>query len=126
MVRPGGRAFFTANNRYAPLLEPQMRLWGVGYLPRPWQRRYVAWRRPDVHVYRLQLPGAREFRQWTRSAGWPSARIVPGLLAAPHVRGIGIQALLRLYNAVRDLPVIRTLLLAFGPKLAALMTRRAP
>jgi len=125
-VRPGGRALFTANNRFAPLLEPQMRLWGVGYLPRSWQRRYVAWRRPDVHVYRLQLPGAGELRRWARAAGWQSAPVQPGLLVAPHVRGAAIQAVLRVYNVARRWPLLRTLLLAIGPKLSLLMTRRAP
>lgn len=124
VVRPGGGGLFTANNRFAPLFEPQMRLWGVGYLPRSWQRRYVAWRRPDVHVYRLQLPSAGELKCWCHEAGWPSVRVTPGLLSAPHVGGTALQAALGVYNSTRQWPVIRGVLSAVGPKLTAVTATR--
>jgi len=41
VLRPGGRAYLTSANRYAPGPEPHVGLWGVGWLPRAWQAGYV-------------------------------------------------------------------------------------
>ena len=60
MRRVGGSLLLTSNNRWAPLPEPHVHLWGVGWLPRRLQRAYVAWRRGDLHPYRIQLRGAGE------------------------------------------------------------------
>ena len=114
---PNAVGLFTANNRYAPLLEPQMRLWGVGYLPRRWQSRYVARRRPDVHTYRLKLPSAVELRRLVRSAGFERAVVDPAPLTAPHVERSVFQGALRLFNAARLWPVVRPTLRLIGPKL---------
>ena len=36
VLRPGGRLVLWSPNRFAPVVDPHVRLWGVGYLPRPW------------------------------------------------------------------------------------------
>lgn len=45
VLRPGGRLILWSPNRYSVLPDPHVGLWGVGWLPREWARRYVAWRR---------------------------------------------------------------------------------
>lgn len=113
----GATTVVTANNRFAPLPEPQLKLWGVTHLPRRWQARFVAWRRPDVHRYRMIVPSGRELRRWLTSAGFEAVRVEPAPLVAPHW-GHGIASrVLTAYNAVRRWPLIRPLLLLAGPRL---------
>ena len=40
-----GTVYLNTANRYSLARDPYSYLWGVGYLPRPWQVRYVRWRR---------------------------------------------------------------------------------
>jgi len=45
VMRPDGVFFFNSPNRFSLLTpEPHVRLWGVGWLPRPWMEPYVRWR----------------------------------------------------------------------------------
>ncbi|HUR34372.1 MAG TPA: methyltransferase domain-containing protein, partial [Vicinamibacterales bacterium] len=84
VAREQGAAVFTANNRFAPLPEPQLRLWGVAQMPRRWQAAYVAWRRPDVHPYRLRLPSATELGKLMRGANFGEVSVEAAPLFAPH------------------------------------------
>jgi len=113
----GARVVVTANNRYAPLPEPQLRLWGVGYLPRRWQSPYVSWRRPDTHRYRIVLRSAAELVTLVRAAGWTDVRAEPAPLVAPHVGGAVVRAAVGIHNRLRTWPVIRSGLCWIGPRL---------
>jgi len=113
----GARLVVTANNRYAPLVEPQLRLWGVGYLPRRWQSRYVSWRRPDTHRYRIVLRSARELVTLVRGAGWTAVRSEPAPLVSPHVGGRATGAVVALHNRVRSWPLVSGVLRWLGPRL---------
>lgn len=121
----GSLIVVTANNRFAPLPEPQLQLWGVTLLPRRWQPRYVAWRRTDLHPYRLAVPSARELRRWLLAAGFERVQVEAAPLVAPHWGQGGAARLLAAYNAVRRLPVIRALLLVAGPRLWGQAVRSA-
>ena len=132
VVREMGRALaagapiiITANNRFAPLPEPQMRLWGVGYLPRRWQRRYVSWRRQDTHPYRIALPSARELSDMLTRAGFIDVRTAPAPLIGPHVAVNWIQSLTRVYNRARRWPISRLILRWAGPRVMASGRRAA-
>ena len=110
---------FTANNRFAPLPEPQVRLWGVTQMPRRFQGAYVRWRRGDLHPYRLLVPSARELGRVLRAAGFSGARVEPAPLFAPHwTPGLGTQVL-KAYNVIRRWPLVRQVCLAMGPRLLA-------
>jgi ubiquinone/menaquinone biosynthesis C-methylase UbiE len=113
---PGAVAVFTGNNRFAPLPEPHMRLWGVGYLPRQLQRRYVGARRRDTHPYRIVLRSGREVARLIAAAGFSEVRTLTAPLAAPHRSGPAFHAALRTYNRARRLPVIRSALRLAGPR----------
>ncbi len=121
---PAAAGLFTVNNRYSPVLEPQMRLWGIGYLPRRWQRSYVALRRPDVHPYGLKLPSASELIRMCRAAGFDAVAVDPAPLTAPHLSRL-LRRSLRAYNSARLWPFLRSLLLLAGPKLMAITTTGA-
>ena len=102
-----------------------MKLWGVTQMPRRWQARFVAWRRPDLHRYRLVVPSARELARWLADAGFEQVRVEPAPLVAPHWGEGGAARLLAGYNAVRRLPVIRRLLTLAGPRLWGQAVRSA-
>jgi SAM-dependent methyltransferase len=122
---PGAAILCTANNRYAPLPEPNIHLWGVGLLPRRWQAKYVAARLPSLHRYRIRLRGPLEVERLVQDGGYYGARAEPGLLVAPHWTGGPVQRAIGIYNAVRRVPVIRQLLKWVGPRLQITVLRRA-
>lgn len=111
MRRVGRSLLLTSNNRWAPVPEPHVHLWGVGWLPRGWQAGYVAWRRGDLHPYRIRLRGAREGAALAREAGWTSVSTEAAPLYAPQMGALA-QRVLALYRAVRRWPGMRWL----GPR----------
>ncbi len=114
--KAGARALWTTNNRYAPLPEPHLHLWGVGYVPRAWQARYVGMWRRDTHPYSIRMRSGREIRRMFREAGYAEARVTPAPLFAPHwPEGAGQKAL-ALYNRLRLKPGVRQMLAAIGPR----------
>lgn len=121
--RKGARALWITNNRYTPLPDPQVQLWGVGLLPRSWQARYVAYRRHDLHNYQVKMIGARELTSLCRRAGYTSVRTGPAPLYGPHLRGKILTGALRAYNRLIYVPGIRELVRLVGPKLAAVVER---
>lgn len=110
---------FTANNRWAPLPEPQVRLWGVTQMPRRWQAAYVRWRRGDLHPYRLLVPSARALGRALRDAGFTNAFVEPAPLVAPHWPPGLATRVLEAYNTGRRWPIVRHVCLLIGPRLLA-------
>lgn len=123
VTQPGSRSLYLTNNRYAPLPDPQVRIWGVGLLPRRWQAPYVAWKRGDLHRYHVRMLSARETTRLCSRAGYRSVSTSPAVLYAPHLRGRSLQRLLKIYNAARGRPLIRALLRLVGPKLVTTALR---
>lgn len=118
VTRTGATSLFITNNRYAPLPDPQVRLWGVGLLPRRIQAHYVAFRRRDLHIYKVAMRSAREMDRLCRQAGYKMAVTAPAALYAPYLQGSGIQTLIAVFNRVRTWPLVKGLLRLVGPKLA--------
>ncbi len=103
MRRVGATLLLTSNNRWAPLPEPHVHLWGAAWLPRGMQARYVAWRRGDLHPYRIQLRSAAEGERLAREAGWGNVKAEAAPLFAPQLSGAA-QRVLAVYRAVRRCP----------------------
>ena len=123
VLAPGGRAVWTTNNRFALLPEPHVKLWGVGWLPRSWQPRYVARRRRDLLPYTIRLRSARELRRIFDDAGFSRVGIEAAPLVAPHISSAPVQAALRWHNRARTWPVAAGVLKAVGPRLWVLAER---
>ena len=113
---PGAPLLCTANNRLAPVPEPNIHLWGVGYLPRRWQPAYVRWRRRDLHEYQIRLMTPGELLATAVSAGYGNAVVEPAPIVAPHAAP-RMRRALRIYGRLRRMPVTRSLLKALGPRL---------
>lgn len=114
VLGPGGETVWTTNNRYAPLPEPHVKLWGVGWLPRRHQAGYVAWRRRDLLRYQIVLRGSGETRRLFRTAGFDEVELKP----APHAEAPA------LYEWLRRQPLTAALLTDWGPKLMVRARRR--
>jgi SAM-dependent methyltransferase len=124
-LRPGGLLFLATPNRFSLGLEPHVRLWGVGWLPRRLARRYVQRlrRAPYDHVRLLSSFGLR------RLLGGEGFRvelhppeIPPGTQALYSGPELG---LVRLYNRLRRLAPVRAGLRLVGPFFHVFATKGA-
>jgi SAM-dependent methyltransferase len=115
LLAPGGTIFLATPNRFSLSLEPHVRLWGVGFLPRWLARRYVQALRKVSYdgVYPLSAP---QLRRLLASQGLESKIVVPEIPAATqaHYSGLELQ-LVRAYNRLRAARLVRLILLAVGP-----------
>ena len=115
MLKPGGMLFLATPNRFSLGLEPHVRLWGVGWLPRPLAERYVrAVRKSGYdHVHLLSAP---KLRRVLRGAGLRPRIVPPEIPPATQELYRGPElALVRTYNRVRRYAPVRAALLAVGP-----------
>lgn len=117
VLAEGGRMVCAANNRFAPLPDPQVGVWAVGYVPRRWQPAYVAKARKGLHVYQVRMPSAAELTRLFRQAGYRRVRTDPAPLVAPHVRGQVQNAMLAAYNRIRNVALAKPPLRLLGPRL---------
>lgn len=111
----GGMLFLATPNRFSLGLEPHVRLWGVGLLPRVLATHYVraVRRAPYDHV---RLLSARGLRRLLSTRGFEVAIVSPVIPPATEAMYRGFELrLVRAYNLVRSLGPMRPLLLAIGP-----------
>lgn len=112
----GAPLLCTANNRLAPMPEPNIHLWGVSYVPRRWQPAYVRWRRGDLHPYGIRLLTPGELRRGAEAAGYADVTVEPAAMVAPHAVGL-FARLVTAYETARRLPLIAQVLKLVGPRL---------
>ena len=112
---PGGCLLLATPNRYSLSPEPHVFVWGVGWLPQPWQAPYVRWRNGRAYQ------GTRLLSTWQLSyliAVHTSLdhRIVIPLVDEADARGSRLRlTLIRLYNSLARLALSRSLFLLIGP-----------
>ncbi|HKP21719.1 MAG TPA: class I SAM-dependent methyltransferase [Thermoleophilaceae bacterium] len=126
ILEPGGVLFLATPNRFSLSLEPHVRLWGVGYLPRRLARRYVQAARhaPYDHV---RLLSSRALRRILRASGVDPVIEAPGIPAATRVTYTGLEGwLIDLYNRVQRHGVAQRLLLRVGPFFHVFATKGKP
>jgi 2-polyprenyl-3-methyl-5-hydroxy-6-metoxy-1,4-benzoquinol methylase len=113
VLRPGGLLFLSTPNRYSLGLEPHVRLWGVGYLPRPLAERYVQAVRKTSYSH-VHMLSARSLERLLRTHGLEPEVVIPAVPDESLYSGAEL-ALVRTYNRVRAKPVVRPALHAVGP-----------
>ena len=125
VLRPGGMLFLATPNRLSLGLEPHVRVWGVGFLPRrlaPKYVRAVSGRRYD-HVRLLSALGLRRLLS---GAGFEPTIVPPEI--PPSIerlyRGLELR-LVRAYNVARRFRVARQSLLAIGPFFHVFASKRS-
>ena len=115
VLAPGGMLFLATPNRFSLSLEPHVRLWGVGMLPRGLAKRYVAAVRnaPYDHV---RLLSSRALRRLLTGAGLETVVVAPDIPPATRATYDGIEGrLIDVYNGLRGRAPVQRALLAVGP-----------
>jgi 2-polyprenyl-3-methyl-5-hydroxy-6-metoxy-1,4-benzoquinol methylase len=113
VLRPGGLLFLATPNRYSLGLEPHVRLWGVGYLPRGLAEAYVGAVRKTSYSH-VHLLSARALERLLRGHGLEPEIVIPVVPDASLYSGVELR-LVRAYNRVRTQRLARPFLHAVGP-----------
>lgn len=111
-----GYIAFSTPNRYSLAAEPHIFVWGVGWLPRAWQKAYVKWRSGESYEF-VRLLSTWEarglLRQHTR---FRADVLVPSIPEEEIGRFPPYRAsLARLYNRLVAWGWLRPVFLAIGP-----------
>lgn len=115
MLGPGGLLFLATPNRFALSLEPHVRLWGVGFLPRWLALRYVQAVR-KVSYRGVRPLSALQLRRLLLGHGLRPTIVPPEVPLSSQALYRGIERRLVLaYNRVRTFRLMRPALLAVGP-----------
>jgi len=123
VLRPGGRLILWSPNRFSVAVDPHVRLWGLGFLPRSWAIVYARLRRGGAWLPRTI--SARRIKDLARSAGFKDVSVEPLTISrewaatrpARERRVIAVSEPLHRFAATRA--ILRT----FGP-IWALEARR--
>lgn len=126
LLKPGGTIFLATPNRFSLSLEPHVRLWGVGFLPRRLARWYVRAVR-GVSYDGVHPLSAFQLRRLLVSLGFDWKIIVPAIPTAKQAAYTGVElSLVRAYNRLRGFRLLRLLMLAVGPFFLVLGKKRPP
>ncbi len=115
MLSHRGTFYLNTVNRFTLATDPYAYLWGVGFLPRAWQARYVRWRRQSSYE-QIKPLSLRELNRLaekyfaTKEIALPDvdAALLPQFSPLTHLQ-------IRLYKKVRRLPRFSSLLKWVGP-----------
>jgi SAM-dependent methyltransferase len=124
VLRPGGSLLLWSPNRYALSVDPHVRLWGLGWLPRAWMPSYVSWRRGGAWPPPCLSGG--EVRRMALRAGFEGVEVEPPGIPEgwARTRPKAQQRLITAYSLASRLKVSRAILRAFGPLWQLRATRR--
>ncbi|MGH7790876.1 MAG: class I SAM-dependent methyltransferase, partial [Thermodesulfobacteriota bacterium] len=113
-LNDNGSLYINTVNRFSIAQDPYAYLWGVGFLPRAWQARYVRWRRNAI--YNIRLLSFQELNQMAAKYFATKEFILP------DIDNTSLHQLPRLsrlqghiYRQLRKLPLFHLLLKWFGP-----------
>jgi ubiquinone/menaquinone biosynthesis C-methylase UbiE len=124
VLRPGGTLLIWSPNRYTLTVDPHVRLWGLGWLPRKIMPAYVRLRRGDAWPPRCLSIG--EVRRFAESAGFEQLHFEPPAIPRDWAasRSRTQRLLINTYSLARDFAPSRSLVQAFGPLWQLRATRR--
>jgi hypothetical protein len=113
-------------NRFSVAAEPHVGVWGVGWLPARWQRRYVRMRsgKPYDFVRLLSVPGLK--RMMKRETHFDGQFIVPRIAEEEIELFEGRRAkMARAYNRVAEQRMLRWPMFAIAPFFRFVGVRRS-
>jgi ubiquinone/menaquinone biosynthesis C-methylase UbiE/uncharacterized protein YbaR (Trm112 family) len=115
-LRPHGFLYISTVNRYSITQDPYAALWGVGFLPRSWQARYVHWRRKASYEH-IRLLSLRELRTLA-SRHFAEAEIALPVVDRELLSGLPWRNRLQgaAYCRVRKLPLFEPVFKWIGPQ----------
>jgi ubiquinone/menaquinone biosynthesis C-methylase UbiE/uncharacterized protein YbaR (Trm112 family) len=115
-LRSHGSVYISTVNRYSITQDPYASLWGVGFLPRSWQARYVRWRR-NASYENIHLRSLRELRSLA-SRHFTEAEIALPAMDRELLRGLPWRARLQgaVYRRVSRLPFFEPIFKWIAPQ----------
>jgi SAM-dependent methyltransferase len=118
VLKPQGLYYFLTPNRFSLGPEPCVRVWGVGFLPPSLASDYVRLVK-GVPYRNIRLLSPFALRRLFGGAGLRHWTITPPRIAACEVETLSGPArrLIPIYHALRELPLVSSLLRLFGPLL---------
>jgi SAM-dependent methyltransferase len=124
VAKRGGHIALSTPNRFSLTAEPHVRLWGVGWLPRPLQKRYVEWHGKNYDFIRLL--DSRERRRILRNNTSFDCRILIPRVAQEEIAHFPRYRarLATLYNGLVASRWTRWPFLGFGPFFHVVGTKR--
>ena len=127
VTRVGGSIALSTPNRFSMAAEPHVALWGVGWVPRPWQADFVRWRSGKSYTYTCLLSTWEAAGMMRRETDFDFRILVPEISAEEIRRFPAYRRLLaRTYNRLSAVPLLRGLFLIICPFFRILGARRAP
>ncbi len=124
VLRPGGALIAWSPSRRTLGVDPHVRLWGLGYLPRAWMPAYVRWRRGGAWPPRCLSPG--EAGRLAAEAGFGEVRVEAPAIPKSWAEGrpawqrLGIEV----HARARSTPGLARLVREVGPLWQLRATRR--
>lgn len=121
---PGGKLFLASPNRYSLSLEPHVKVWGVGYLPRKLMPLYVRMLK-GVDFRAIRTLGVLEWKRTLAESPFQEGEIsAPGPTQGEIARFRGLKRILaRLYQIALATPLGRALSLQIGPLFHVVCTK---
>jgi 2-polyprenyl-3-methyl-5-hydroxy-6-metoxy-1,4-benzoquinol methylase len=124
VLKPGGFVALSTPNRFSLAAEPHVGVWGVGWLPRRWQRRYAEWRSGRSYRSTWLLSG-RELRRLLASTSLQCVILAPAIPDEERAQFAASRRLLaNIYNRVIRYALFRRLSLLVGPFFRIVGTKR--
>ncbi len=116
VTAPGGLMFISTSNRFSAGLEPHVRIWGVGFLPRRWMPIYVRLLRGIEYEKKYQV-SKFELRRLLENAGFRNLRFsLPEITPIDWEQLAGLEKLgAQLFTKLSKIPFARSILTAISP-----------
>jgi len=115
VLRPGGTLVLTTPNRFSLTPEPHVYVWGVGWLPRRWQKPYVKWRSGRSYM-NTELMSSWRLVAMVRQHTSLDLRIVIPPVRVVNTRRSKLRARLApAYNWLAKRRIMRPIFLLCGP-----------
>ena len=113
---PGALAAFATPNRYSLTAEPHVYIWGVGWVPRIWQKAYVKWRKGISYEFTCLL-SVRETRElFRRNTEFDTRVLIPPVSPEELARFSPVRrGIARAYNTVSSWELFAPLFQLIGP-----------
>lgn len=123
VTAPGGRIALATPNRFSLGAESHVGVWGVGWLPRRFQARYVQRRTGDS--YSVEPRSVTETRRLVRENTSFAVTFSVPEIPSEHIERFTMRRRVigRVYNRLARFPVLRAPLLAVGPLFHATGTK---
>ena len=127
VVQVGGSIAISTPNRFSLTAEPHVFVWGVGWLPRRWQKGFVRWRSGKSYDD-TRLLSSRDLHRYFRDNGAFDFELRIPDIQPENIRKFSRTktAVAKLYNRFASVRALRPFFLGIGPFFRVIGTKLPP